>query len=406
MGDAIISRRGSEYTTINFDGTQAITKVNTFLPYNYGIAYSGATTLPGYAVFGGGKRGSSDSDTINTVIAINGDGSWVRLPNMHTSRYYLAAATAQSVNQSEGVALFAGGKDYQGNNLDTIEVYYQNFMHDESTLQLPNAVHALAGASFGQYAIFAGGQGNNTKPVSAAAFSANWTRTILSDLSSPGSAMSAACNSNYAIFAGGYLDSGTSSSATAYDSNLAKATNPSPPSLSNGGAWIASGTAGDYALFVGGEGSGGVTNVAEAYDKNLNKVSASNYTWVVRAAAATSLGSYLLIMGGMGNSNYYNIVRYYDSNLVIHETAPLFHLSKDGSAASAGEYAYFYGGHQGNSYWGEIDIYNLPNKVTVYPGTKYKLGSMQNETTSSTMQTITTDAPISGYIKIKNATIS
>lgn len=407
MAYGFIERFKAPYTTITFGGTQAITKVNSFLPYNYGVAYSGATTLGDYAVFGGGKTGSSDSGTINTVIAINGDGSWVRLPNMHTSRYYLAAATAQSVNQSaEGdAALFAGGRDYQGNNLDTIEVYYQNFMHDESTLRLPNAVHALAGASFGQYAIFAGGQGNNTKPVSAAAFSADWTRTILSDLSSPGSLISAACNSNYAIFAGGYSDSGISSSVTAYDSTLAKATSPSPPSLSSGRVAIPSGTAGDYALFVGGEISGGVTNVAEAYDKNLNKVTASNYTWVVRAAATTSLGSYLLIMGGMGNSNYYNIVRYYDSNLVLHETGPLFHLSKDGAAASAGEYAYFYGGHQGNSYWGEFDVYHLPNKVTVYPGTKYKLGSMANEVTASSMQTITTEAPISGYIKIKNANL-
>lgn len=404
MGDAIISRRGSEYTTINFDGTQAITKVNTFLPYNYGNAYAAATTLGEYAVFAGGQTSSDTSRTINTVLAIDVNSFLLRLPDMYTPRRFLAAATVKDMSASRAAALFAGGTDANGNNLSTIDVYYQDFTHDEGTLSLPNAAHALAGVTFGDYAIFAGGQGIDTKPVSAAAFSANWTRTILSDLSSPGSAISAACNSNYAIFAGGYLDSGISSSVTAYDSTLVKATSPSP--LSSGRVWMASGTAGDYALFVGGEISGGVTNVAEAYDKNLNKITAPNYTWVVRAAATTSLGSYLLIMGGMGNLNYYNIVRYYDSNLVLHETGPLFHLSKDGAAASAGEYAYFYGGHKGNSYWGEFDVYHLPNKVTVYPGTKYKLGSMQNETTSSTMQTITTDAPISGYIKIKNATIS
>lgn len=407
MAYGFIERFKAPYTTITFGGTQAITKVNSFLPYNYGIAYSGATTLPGYAVFGGGKTGSSNSATINTVIAINGDGSWVRLPNMHTSRYYLAAATAQSVNQSaEGdAALFAGGRDYQGNNLDTIEVYYQNFMHDEDTLTLPNAAYALTGVTFGDYALFAGGTNGSTRFASAVAFSADWTRTILSDLDAAGDNIGGACNSNYAIFAGGWNSSGFVSSATAYDSTLTKVT-PLPPSLSVARNNIAAGTAGDYALFVGGEtGSNSATNVAEAYDKNLNKVTAPNYTWTVRAAATTSLGSYLLIMGGMGNSNYYNIVRYYDSNLVLHETGPLFHLSKDGAAASAGEYAYFYGGHQGNSYWGEFDVYHLPNKVTVYPGTRYKLGSMANEVTASSMQTITTEAPISGYIKIKNANL-
>lgn len=402
MGEAIISRRGgSEYTTINFDGTQAITKVNTFLPYNYGIAYAAATTLGNYAVFGGGRMG--DGSKTATVFAINQD-SFIRLPDLYTSRSFHAAATVKNMGQSGDAALFAGGQDYQGNNLKTIEVYYQNFLHDESTLSLPDAVHVFAGVTFGNYAIFAGGQGNNTKPVSAAAFSANWTRTILSNLSSPGSTISAACNSNYAIFAGGYLDSGISSSVTAYDSTLVKATSPS--SLSSGRAWIASGTAGDYALFVGGETSdGNAAATSEAYDKNLVKVTAQDYTWGVRAAAATSLGSYLIVFGGgWGNSNY-RIARYYDSNLVLHVTDSLLHFSKDGSAASAGEYAYFYGGHH-DGYWGEVEVYHLPNKVTVYPGTKYKLGSMTNEATSSTMQTITTEAPISGYIKIKNATIS
>ena len=403
MAYGFIERFKPTYTTITFGGTQAITKVKYFLPYNYGNAYAAATTLGEYAVFAGGQTSSNTSHIINTVLAIDVNGFLLRLPNMYTPRKYLAAATVKDMSASRAAALFAGGVDANGNNLSTIDVYYQDFTHDEGTLSLPNAAHALAGVTFGDYAIFAGGQGIDTKPVSAAAFSANWTRTILSDLSSPGSAISAACNSNYAIFAGGNLDSGKSSSVTAYDSTLVKATSPSP--LLSGKAWMASGAAGDYALFVGGEISGGVTNVAEAYDKNLNKITASNYTWVVRAAATTSLGSYLLIMGGMGNSNYYNIVRYYDSNLVLHETGPLYHLSKDGAAASAGEYAYFYGGHQGNNYWGEVDVYHLPNKVTVYPGTRYKLGSMANEVTASSMQTITTEAPISGYIKIKNANL-
>lgn len=46
------------------------------------------------------------------------------------------------------------------------------------------------------------------------------------------------------------------------------------------------------------------------------------------------------------------------------------------------------------------------SQVLVYPGTKYKLGSMANESTSLNMQMITTTSPINGYIKIKDATIS
>ncbi len=400
MAYGFIERFKSPYTTITFGGTQAITKVNYFLPYGYGNAYAAATTLGEYAVFGGGQTSSNTSNTINTVFAIDVNGFLLRLPDMYTPRREVAAATVKDMSASRAAALFAGGWDGTNTNLNTVEVYYKDFTHDEGTLSLPNAAHGLAGVTFGDYAVFAGGEGN-TFLASAVAFSANWTRTILADLNSSANLLSGATNSNYAIFAGGFNGSYVSS-ATAYDSNLTKAT---PSSLSSGRAWIASGTAGDYALFVGGEASGSVASVAEAYDKNLNKLSATNYTWNVRHAAATSLGSYLLIMGGMGNSDYYNIARYYDSNLVLHDTGALYHLSSDGVAATAGEYAYFYGGHQGNSYWGEIDVYHLPNKVTVYPGTRYKLGSMANEVTASSMQTITTEAPISGYIKIKNANL-
>lgn len=402
MAYGFIERFKSPYTTITFGGTQAITKVNSFNG-PHGCAYGAAATLGDYAVFAGGKTGSDANAANSTVLAINTDGLLLRLPEMHASRAQLAAAVVKDMVSSLGDAiLFAGGLDHTGTALNTVDVYYKNFMHDEGTLNLPSTAALLTGVSFGDYAIFAGGYYSNTRIANAVAFSANWTRTILSDLNAAGDVVGGARNSNYAVFAGGWASTYTSA-VTAYDSTLTKAT---PSSLSVARNWMASGTVGDYALFVGGEvGANSASNVAEAYDKNLNKLSAANYTWGVRKASAASLGSYLFVAGGMGNANYYNIARYYDSNLVLHETGPLSRLSINGVAASAGEYAYYYGGYQGNSYWWELDVYHLPNKVTVYPGTKYKLGSMANEVTASSMQTITTEAPISGYIKIKNANL-
>lgn len=411
MAYGFIERFKAPYTTITFGGTQAITKVGTIpeSSTNRRTISGAATTLGKYAVFGGGwtTTTNSSSQRENIVFAVDTDGLILKFPGMHSARDSVAAATVKNMSSAIGDAvLFAGGGTTGNVSLNTVEVYYQNFMHDEDTLTLPNAAYALTGVTFGDYALFAGGTNGSTRFASAVAFSADWTRTILSDLDAAGDNIGGACNSNYAIFAGGWNSSGFVSSATAYDSTLTKVT-PLPPSLSVARNNIAAGTAGDYALFVGGEtGSNSATNVAEAYDKNLNKVSAYNYTWALRLASATSLGSYLLIMGGMGNANYYNIARYYDSNLVLHETSGLTHLSIRGSAASAGEYAYYYGGvdNYGTQY-GTIEIYHLPNKVTVYPGTKYKLGSMANEVTASSMQTITTEAPISGYIKIKNANL-
>lgn len=395
MGEAIISRRGgSEYTTINFNGTQAITKSGTISAYSE--VYAAGTTLGEYAVFGGGSI-SVDGVKDVTVFAVNSDNLLIFIEYFSVGRDYLAAA------HFDNYAVFAGGRNSSNTSVNNMDAYNINFFHFTDN-QLYDAAHALAGVSFGNYAIFAGGQGTNSKLTSVTAFSGTLNKTKLSDLNSAVSAPAGARNSNYAIIAGGYTDSGTSSSVTAYDSNLAKTT---PSDLSIARSRISAGTAGDYALFVGGETSDATAvTTSEAYDKNLVKVTAQDYTWGVRGAAATSLGSYLVVFGGGWGGTNYRIVRYYDSNLVLHSAPNLTNYAVNGTAASSSEYAYFFGGNHGSSYSEVIEVYNLPNKVTVYPGTKYKLGSMTNEATSSTIQTITTEAPISGYIKIKNATIS
>ena len=78
------------------------------------------------------------------------------------------------------------------------------------------------------------------------------------------------------------------------------------------------------------------------------------------------------------------------------------------AATTVGNYALFGGGYNNydTPYSYTVDAYYVNNKVLVYPGTKYKLGSMSSESTSSTMQEIETTAPITGYIKIKDATIN
>lgn len=394
MAYGFIERFKAPYTTITFGGTQAITKSGTIPAYQN--VYAAGTTLGEYAVFGGGALATNSSSVKDvTVFAVNSDNLLIFIEYFSVGRDYLAAA------HFDNYAVFAGGRNSSGASVNNVDAYSINFFRS-TNVTLNDAAHALAGVSFGNYAIFAGGQGTDSKLTSVTAFRDYLDKTNLSDLNSAVSVPAGARNSNYAIIAGGYTDSGTSSSVTAYDSNLAKTT---PSDLSIARFSIAAGTAGDYALFVGGETSDGVTNVAEAYDKNLTKLSAQNYEWGLRKAAATSLGSYLVIFGGMGGANNYRRVDYYDSNLVRHNAPNLTRLAINGTAASSSEYAYFFGGNYGSSYSEVIEVYNLPNKVTVYPGTKYKLGSMQNEVTASSMQTINTEAPISGYIKIKNANL-
>lgn len=398
MGDAIISRRGSEYTTINFNGTQAITKSGSFGLYNNAFgAAANAGPNNAYSLFGGGEYTSSGREL--TVCAIDNNNVYILLETLRVARDLLAAATAG------GSALFVGGRDSDGNASDVSDLYDRTLKKSSFSSGLYAPVYYLMGVSFGEHAIFAGGYDGTNRFSNVVAFSDNLYHTDLANLSDAVATAGAARNSNYAIIAGGYGVNGVVATVNAYGTDLTKATNPAQLSVAR--ELMASGTAGDYALFVGGKISGSnVSNVAEAYDKNLTKLSVQNYEWSLREAATASLGPYLVIFGGLGGSNYYRRVDYYDSNLVRHNAPNLTNLAAYGAAASSGEYAYFFGGHFGSAYRNTVDVYHLPNKVTVYPGTKYKLGSMQNEATSSTMQTITTEAPISGYIKIKNATIS
>ena len=386
MAYGFIERFKPTYTTITFGGTQAITKSGTIPAYQN--VYAAGTTLGEYAVFGGGALATSGSSVKDvTVFAVNSDNLLIFIEYFSVGRDYLAAA------HFDNYAVFAGGRNSSGENVNNVDAYSINFFRS-TNVTLNDAAHALAGVSFGNYAIFAGGQGTDSKLTSVTAFRDYLDKTNLSDLNSAVSLPAGARNSNYAIIAGGYTDSGRSSSVTAYDSNLAKTT---PSDLSIARSCISAGTAGDYALFVGGETSDATAvTTSEAYDKNLVKVTAQDYTWGVRGAAATSLGSYLVVFGGGWGSRNYNIVRYYDSNLVLHYAPALTNYAINGTAASSSEYAYFFGGNHGRSYSEVIEVYNLPNKVTVYPGTKYKLGSMQNEVTASSMQTINTEAPISG----------
>ena len=120
--------------------------------------------------------------------------------------------------------------------------------------------------------------------------------------------------------------------------------------------------------------------------------------------AATTVGTYALFGGGYNSSSpyYKSTVDAYNSSLTRTTPTSLSEARAYLAATTVGNYALFGGGE----YDATVDAYYVNNKVQVYPGTKYKLGSMSSESTSSTMQEIETTAPITGYIKIKDATIN
>ena len=75
------------------------------------------------------------------------------------------------------------------------------------------------------------------------------------------------------------------------------------------------------------------------------------------------------------------------------------------AAATVGNYALF-GGGEGESKSSVVDPYSSASyDIQVFPETKYNFNNT-GEMLSSTMQTITMEGPVVGYIKIKNTTVT
>ena len=146
-------------------------------------------------------------------------------------------------------------------------------------------------------------------------------------------------------------------------------------------------------------------STVDAYNTNLTRSTPTDLSAERSSLAATTVGGYALFGGGekyeYGAFRSSSIVDVYNSSLTRMCTDPLNSSAQEFGATTVGDYALF-----GVNTDSPVSAYYINNKVQVYPGTKYKLGSMASEVTSDSMQMIETTPPISGYIKIKDATIN
>ena len=150
----------------------------------------------------------------------------------------------------------------RGNDFVTITFENYKVYGDTSTRTTPKALSVarnwLAGASVGDYALFAGGSGSSVVD----AYDTELARTTPTALSVARDRLAGTSVGDYALFAGGYTGS-YSSVVDAYDTELARTT---PTALSVERQFLAGTSVGDYALFAGGyTGSGSASSVVDAY---------------------------------------------------------------------------------------------------------------------------------------------
>ena len=135
------------------------------------------------------------------------------------------------------------------------------------------------------------------------------------------------------------------------------------------------------------------------------------YQCVMRGAATSTVGNYAFFGGGSSSSTYSSTVNAYSRSLTRSVLTSLSEPKYRLTATTVGNYALFGGGSSSGSYYcSTLDYYRYSenNKtVYLYKGAKYKFQNMDSEQIySSTMGSISIPTPATGYIKIKNTTIS
>lgn len=294
-------------------------------------------TVGTYALFAGGMihpYGESATYYAN-VSAYNSSYTETTITALASASAYMASASVGNY------VLFTMGIDLNpisdaNPSRSTVDAYNASLTHSTPTV-LSQARAYGAGASIGNYALFAGGftrttTGTRTHYSIVDAYNTSLTRTTPTGLSLARSFLASASNSNYAIFAGG--DTGTSASSPsytmvvdAYNSSLTRSTSSLQALSLYRGAGMPS-----HAIFAAEGGTGSTV----AFNTSLT---ASYIDWVDPAGrdgmAGAGLDECVIFMGGYsGTTEYSNTDVYTDS--LTHSSGPTVSAGGDIGAARVG----------------------------------------------------------------------
>ena len=236
-----------------------------------GRASLAATTVGGYALFGGGEAGDFVPNT--AVDAYTTSLVHSTPAPLSCSRESFAATTVGNY------ALFGGGAGGAGGPVDA---YTTSLVHS-TTASRTEGRSDLAATTVGGYALFGGGLYKGSAPRASTyisfsgtvdAYTTSLVRSTATSLSSAREGLAATTVGGYALFGGGFYEGGSaratgvaySATVDAYTTSLVHSTTTS---LSEGRGKLAATTVGGYALFGGGDYNSGAlpgTGKSDAVD--------------------------------------------------------------------------------------------------------------------------------------------
>jgi hypothetical protein len=226
----------------------------------------------------------------------------------------------------ESYFICAGGTDTNGNAIpfNTVEAFNSNFTKTNAdVLQL--ARYNMGSGSVGNYAIFAGGFGNDSYAHVnyVDAYNTSLTHTLPTSTTASAGGMGSTNLGDYILFTCGTRSRGTTlevSNVDAYNTSLIKMQLPNAFAV-GGHATV---TAGDkYAIVAGGIRYTYYNNGVVAYNSSFTKTEATALHTAKCNVVGVSAGDYALIAGGVNDDGNYDIVEYYNSSLTKGTTTSL-----------------------------------------------------------------------------------
>lgn len=291
---ALFGGGGSEGTSLVTACSKSLTISN---PTNYLQGNSmdlAATSVGNYALFGGGYYNGSARNYLTAY-----DTSLTRtLPDsLRMASYELAAATVSNH------AIFTCGRNPSNTTGINITTIYDSSLTQVSITSSNQPVYeryALAGVSFGNYALFGGGKGKSTAYYSKVdCFDSSLTTTLITDLSVGRFFLAAAkTGDQHALFAGGtsndYNKGYSKTTVDAFDQSLVRT---NAPDLSKARHYISGASVDQFALFAGGYDGSSRFDTVESYDSSLTKKIETTLPTTKSGMCGTSVGDYALFGG-------------------------------------------------------------------------------------------------------------
>ncbi|MCI8336980.1 MAG: hypothetical protein HFI72_07500 [Peptococcaceae bacterium] len=376
--DAFLSLEPAKIQFTNVTTTDRVKKDNIATPLSAARYELAAATVGNYALFAGGIN--SAYSRVNTLDIYN--ASLVR----NSSKIIYDSCSGLCGVSSDNYALFAGGRGENDSNghavyIDTVNAFDASLTRTLAA-DLTKARENAAGASIGGYILFAGGE-SSTDIVEA--YNANLTKVSVPSLSSKRRRASGGSNHNYALFSG-------SSTVDTYNSSLTRGV-AEPLRIATDDK-LPTATIGGYVLLCNGHTS---TMNIDAYDGNLTKTLPTELSQARTRLTATAINNYALFGGGAT----YATVDAYNASLVRSMPTALSQARRDLAAAAVGKYGLFAGGSNGNSIFDTVDVYEaVVSEISIPPYSKYYFAGVTNgEEQTIKGKDIVSGVPLTGYIK-------